>query len=272
MSRIADVLKKAKAENVAWKQPPKIDDKLALDLPSIADVKVPWSLADTTPGRPEPPPPLQLARPIPAERTSRNVAKPPAEVPEDHAVASLVRAVFFAGEASANRRVLFTAVDDSPSAADIVIQVARALARKTAAPVYLVDMDVANPSLHKKFDMAGRVGFSDALAQVGALSRFAHQDESEINLWVVPAGSHTGTPGLGEATTQFRIRSLLESADYVVAYTAAIGRYSDAELFGRLFDGVVLVAQSGMTTPEAIRRAANSLNAAKARLVGTILE
>lgn len=271
MSRIADVLKKAKEENAAWKEPRASAGTPALDPRSIADVKVPWSLTDTLPARPQPPP-LQLAPPIPAASISRNVENRPAEVPEDPAVASLVRAVFFAGASSANRRVLFTAVGDSPSAGDLVNQIGRTLARQTELPVYLVDMDVANPSLHKKFDLAGRVGFSDALAQVGALSRFAHQDKSEINLWVVPAGSHTETPGLGEATTQFRIRSLLESAHYVVAYTAAIGRYSDAELLGRLFDGVVLVAQTGSTPPEALRRAANALNAAKARLVGTILE
>jgi Mrp family chromosome partitioning ATPase len=221
------------------------------------------------------PPP---ASPAPSPAPGR-VDRPAADS-ANHTVASLVRAL--ARDEPSTRHVLFTSVEDSPGAADVVIQVAAALAGQSSGPVYLVDMDLNYPSLHLRFDLTGKNGFSDALKTGGGLRDYSCKVESTGDLWVMPAGLPMGAlapargllaarPAVGDDSTQRRIATLIDTHDYVIVYTAAIGSYPDAELIGRLFDGVVLVVQEG-TPAEATRRAANAVKASKSRLLGTVLD
>ena len=273
MSRIADVLRKAREENAT---PARHVDPSGPSPRSISDVKVPWSL------RAEP------ARPAEPTRTDKPTAGrrrgPPADKAVTEAVSSLVRALFLASDKRSTRHVLFTSVDDSPGAADVVIQIAVALAEQSGGPVYLVDMDLNHPSLHLRFDLEGKAGFADALKKDGALRDYSYKAESAGDLWVMPAGLQMGPasparvlpaaarPDVGDAGTRSRIATLIDTPDYVIAYTAAIGSHSDAGLIGRLFDGVVLVVQAGATTAEATRRAATAVKASKSRLLGTVLD
>jgi Mrp family chromosome partitioning ATPase len=219
---------------------------------------------------PSTPPPSPAAR-LGVER--------PVAAHED--IASFVRDLFLAREHRSPRRVLFTSLEDSPSAADVVVQIATLLAGRWSGPVYLVDMDLHYPSLHLRFGLADKDGFAGALQKDGGLRDFSYKAESAGDLWVMPAGSPMGALpsartavgaglGVGDAAVQRRIATLIDTPAHVIAYTAAIGSYADAELIGRLFDGVVLVVQPGDTAAEWTRRASLALERSKATVLGTI--
>jgi Mrp family chromosome partitioning ATPase len=305
MSRIADALRKARKDGVIS---PGQGDPADLARRSMSDVKVPWSLrgepaAEMEPVQ-EPPPsnepaadlPLYPSTPVPAYTPVAGLPpRPPtvsmerdnidrtAALGADETVASLVHALFLRSDSPSIRHVLFTSVDDSPGAADVVIQIAGALAEDSGARVYLVDMDLNYPSLHLRFGLAGKDGLSDALKTDTALRDSAYRVESAGDLWVVPAGPPIGPlsppralsgaakSGVGDETIQRRLAALIDTPDYVIAFTAAIGTYSDAELIGKLFDGVVLVVQE-TTASEATRRASHAVHTSKSRLLGTVLD
>jgi Mrp family chromosome partitioning ATPase len=192
----------------------------------------------------------------------------------DEAVKSVVRELFLDRDGPAIRRVLFTSVDDSPGAADVVIRVAAVFAAQATGPVYLLDMDLHHPGFDRRFDLEGQPGFSDAVMAGGQLRGYAHSASPESNLWVMPAGLQIDNVRsiADQASTHRRIAALIGTHDDVIGYTAAIGHYPDAELIGRLFDGVVLVLQPHTTTAEATRRAANAVKTSQAQLLGTILD
>src|SRR5262245_36652782 len=123
MSRIADVLKRAREESGtveqhAARQGPR--------LRSIDDVKVSWSIDEAV---------QQPAWPVTSSPSSSPVESSPVplqtarlidSLPKapDAAVASLVQGLFLSGDGSSIHRVLFTPVDDSADSIDVVVQIA----------------------------------------------------------------------------------------------------------------------------------------------------
>ena len=283
MSRIADALQKAEQENAASHTRRTSVHTPELTPRSISDVNVPWPLqgepSSHTPPTSQPleteesehqksPPSPVVHMPVAARRLDR-ISAPSSR--DD--VQPLVRALFLQGQEYSTRRVLFTSVDESTEAADVVIQVAEGLARESREAVYLVDLDLNHPSFQTRFDVEGKPGFAEALIEGSALNAHAYQTETADNVWIVPAGLAAARERVefGDTVTHRQIAALIDIPGYVIACAAAIGAHSDAALIGSLFHGVVLVLQSGVTTGDATRRAAAAVKTSKSRLLGTIL-
>jgi protein-tyrosine kinase len=276
MSRIADVLQKARQENPTRDQVP--HDPGEHTARPLAEVRIPWVLEHTA-SAVAAPPVAELTEAAPAAEKPRKVLTPRrvdvAAPRVDEAIASLVHNLFelrAAGDTNV-RRVLFTSVDDSRGSAEIAPRIGEALAARANGSVCLADLDLHRPTLHHRFQLEGHTGFSDAVLEPGPLRACAHRAPSIANLWLMPAGLPTldARPVLGDPDTHPRLRELLDTFDYVIAYTAPIGLHPDATLLGPIFDGVVLVVDANTTKPEVVRAAAETLERAKARLLGTVL-
>ena len=243
----------------------------------LAHIQIPWdmpnaALAPPPPIIPQTPPESQKLRELPPP-----VAKAPGTRPRgDEAVAGLIRNLFQVRAGAADRavrRLLFTSVDDVPGSTDIAPRVAEALATQSNRSVCLADLDLHTPTLHRRFPVEGQRGFADAVVERGPLRACTHGAPSHPNLWLLPAGLPTldVIPRLGEADIQRRLGDLLATFYYVIAYTAPIALHNDATKLGAVFDGVVLVADATASKAAVVRTAAQSLEQANVRLLGTVL-
>ena len=279
MSRIADALQKSRVETGT-------DQTHGRDLTPLrplAQIQIPWFLGETTSAAAYAPPepevteaPGEQDKPRPVVAPARSDAPPQRPSRNDEAVAGLIRSIFQVRTASdrAVRRLLFTSVDDTRCAIDIAPRVAEALAGQSNRSVCLADLDLHNPTLHKRVAaIQGQRGFADAAVERGPLRACTHGAPSHSNLWLLPAGAPTldVIPRLNDPDTQRRLGDLLATFYYVIGYTAPIGLYNDAAYLGAVFDGVILVVDASATKSTVVRAAAQSLEQANVRLLGTVL-
>jgi Mrp family chromosome partitioning ATPase len=277
MSRIADALQRARTENPASTY---AFDPAAPTPRQLAQVQIPWILGEMSNASVAPPPlgisqapsEPQKLREVPTPATKEPVSRAPRG---EEAIAALIRNLFQvrAGVNRGVRRLLFTSVDDKFGPTDIAIRVAEALATQSNRSVCLADLDLHNPTLHRRFPVEGQRGFSDAVVERGPLRACTHGAPSHSNLWLLPAGLPTldVIPRLGEADIQRRLGDLLATFYYVIAYTAPVGLHVDATQFGAIFDGVILVADANVTKAAVVRTAAQTLEHGNVRLLGTLL-
>jgi hypothetical protein len=281
MSRIADALQKSRSETG-------IDQTHGRDmapLRPLSQVQIPWFLGETTsttvlePPVEEPPAteaPTDPDKPRPVITPTRTEAKPQKLSRNDEAVAGLIRNIFQVRTAAdrAVRRLLFTSVDDTRCSIDIAPRVAEALAAQSNRSVCLADLDLHSPTLQTRVRaIDGQRGFADAVVERGPLRACTHGAPSYSNLWLLPAGAPTldVIPRLNDPDTQKRLGDLLATFYYVIGYTAPIGLYNDAAYLGAVFDGVVLVVDASATKSTVVRAAAQALEQANVRLLGTVL-
>ena len=280
MSRIADALQKSRTEN------PGSDQTAGRDLQPLrplAQVQIPWFLGETTSAVLAPPALEPEVTEAPAEPdkpralvTPPRTEAPPKPARNDEAVAGLIRNIFQVRTANerAVRRLLFTSVDDTRCSIDIAPRVAEALAAQSNRSVCLADLDLHAPTLHNRVPaIEGQRGFADAVVERGPLRACTHGAPSHSNLWLLPAGAPTldVIPRLNDPDTQRRLGDLLATFYYVIGYTAPIGLYNDAAYLGAVFDGVILVVDASATKSTVVRAAAQSLEQANVRLLGTVL-
>ncbi len=278
MSRIADALQKSRGENVN-------DQTLSPDLQTLrplAQVQIPWFLGEspsaTALAPPAPAPAPDIAE-TPAPETPRVVTPPRTELRpgrNDEAVAGLIKNLFQVRTSAdrAVRRLLFTSVDDNRCSSDIAPRVAEALAAQSNRSVCLCDLDLHEPTLPGRVPaIEGQRGFADAVVERGPLRACTHGAPSHANLWLLPAGAPTldVIPRLSDPDTQNRLADLLSTFYYVIGYTSPVGVHADATHLGKVFDGVVLVVDASATKSAVVRTAAQSLEQAKVRLLGTVL-
>ena len=280
MSRIADALQKSRAETGT-------DQTHGRDLTPIrplAQVQIPWFLGETTSAAVlEPPVEEPTATEAPGEHDKpRPVITPPRtdakQKPSrnDEAVAGLIRNIFQVRTAAdrAVRRLLFTSVDDTRCSIDIAPRVAEALAAQSNRSVCLADLDLHSPTLQDRVRaIEGQRGLADAVVERGPLRACTHSSPSHSNLWLLPAGAPTldVIPRLNDPDTQRRLGDLFATFYYIIGYTAPIGLYNDAAHLGAVFDGVVLVVDATATKSTVVRAAAQALEQANVRLLGTVL-
>lgn len=289
MSRIADALQKARDESAA-RGPSQPDPEDARPRP-IAEVQIPWSLEE--PANVAPPPsvvhppdargPAEVPRltpvprrvvPVPAAAPATAAASVRNEDPQ--AIERLVRILFLATEegGSAVRRVLLTTVGQSRGCTEIAPLLAEALAAQVSGTVCLADLDQHTPTLHERYPLEGKLSFSEAAVRPGPLRGCAHRAPSITNLWLMPASQPAvdASPAiLHDSETHRRLGELLATFDYLVAFTGPIADQTEAMLLGTMLDGIVLFVDANRTTSEAVRAAADVLDRAKVRLIGTVV-
>jgi capsular exopolysaccharide synthesis family protein len=136
----------------------------------------------------------------------------------------------------------------------------------------LVDANLRTPSLHKYFATDNLLGLADAVYQSGPVRNFAHQLNGG-NLWLITCGSKTTDPHslLTSDGLRSRLAELRAEFDYVLLDGPPVNLYADTALLGKLADGVVLVVQANSTHREVARKAKESLEGAKVRLLGAVL-
>jgi capsular exopolysaccharide synthesis family protein len=184
----------------------------------------------------------------------------------------LVQRLFILPGSDAPRMVVFCGVETGDGSSWVCARVSETLASQAKGCVCVVDANLRTPFLHEYFRTDNLCGLADAILGRGPIRNFAHQLNGG-NLWLITCGSRTTDPHT--LLTSDRLHSCLTELrakfDYVLLDGPPVNLYADATLLGRLAEGVVLVLQANSTRREAARKAKESLESAKVRLWGAVL-
>jgi polysaccharide biosynthesis transport protein len=138
--------------------------------------------------------------------------------------------------------------------------------------VLLVDCDLRRPCQQKLFKLSSAVGFTNLVVGSAAVDE-ATQGVGIDNLRVISSGPLPPNPAemLDSARSRQVMEELTHHADLVIFDTPPCAVLSDPVVLSTLVDGVLLVIESGETNRNAAAQAVYHLAAAKANLLGAIL-
>jgi hypothetical protein len=177
-------------------------------------------------------------------------------------IQNLVRRVFFSANGSRPvRQVVFSPVEPLSSVRSLCRRVADSLARQTPSSVAILGACPAilcNPE---------RTAEQKIKADLRPLYRIAtHLEE---NLWLVPSAGADS-----EATTQSLhcyLGELRREFEYSILEAPPAGESAHATAMAQFADGIILVLSAHQTRRLAARKAKETLDAAQARVLGTVL-
>jgi capsular exopolysaccharide synthesis family protein len=189
---------------------------------------------------------------------------------------ALMNSVLFASGGETSRRVI---VVTSPGMRDgkttLSVNLAAALA-ETGRRVLLVDADMRKPRIHQIIPTDNSYGLHDVLASPEPIDSMPIEllaKPTEMRgLWLLPSG--TPPSNISKLLHSRRLLELIDRLrdqfELIVLDTPPLLPVSDARLFGRASDGVLLVVRGNQTTREDALRARNVLASDGVPILGTI--
>jgi len=139
--------------------------------------------------------------------------------------------------------------------------------------VLLIDADMRRPMLHNRIGVTGTTGLSACLAGIENPDSVLRQVESLPNLYVLPAGKTPPYPS--EMIASDTMRRLMEhwrsEFDQVVIDTPPVLAVTDAVILSTMADAVIVMARSGVTGHQSLRRARDLLLKVNARIAGVVV-
>jgi capsular exopolysaccharide synthesis family protein len=143
---------------------------------------------------------------------------------------------------------------------------------QTSKKVMVLDADLINPTLHRRFGIANERGLSNLIVgdMDGSVSTGV---KGYPNLSIITAGPipPNSSELLGSTQMRHLMDLLREQYDVVIMDTPPILPVTDAVVASSLADGVILVVQAGKTRSGEVHHAQEVLQAAHANLLGVVL-
>jgi hypothetical protein len=185
--------------------------------------------------------------------------------PEDFAreqIRGLVRRVFFTSGAQPVKQVVFSATESNTDVTDLCDQVGRALALETPTDVAIVGRERQVGQMPRSYAHFGK-----------SAPIKSRTTQAAVNLWRVPGfglreyGEESGTGPYWLA----RLAELRNEFEYSIIHGPVAGISSEAAVLGQLADGMILVLGAHTTRKATARKIKETLEAAQARILGTVL-
>ena len=138
--------------------------------------------------------------------------------------------------------------------------------------VLLVDADMRRPRAHVIFKLPQQPGLSDLMVEQAKTVEVVRRT-SAPNLWVLPAGRLPPNPAELLSSKRFHrfLQKVSEQFDWVIVDSPPVMAVTDASLLAHLASGVLFVTAADVTNRPAAVRAMEQLAAAKAKLLGAVL-
>ena len=136
----------------------------------------------------------------------------------------------------------------------------------------LIDTDMRRPRLHHVFGLPNENGISNAI--IGDVPVDKVSQHSEVtNLDILTCGPTPPNPAELLHTERFRrvLAECVSSYDWVILDSPPTSAVTDPAVLGNVVDGVLLVVKAGATNRHAALQARRQLEAAKARVLGVVL-
>lgn len=147
-----------------------------------------------------------------------------------------------------------------------------ALIQSGQEKVLLVDANLRKPVLHDVFGLERRGGLVELLTGSASGPEVIKQTNFS-GLFVITSGQPAEEPSrlLNSSRLKEALAEWNREYSYVLFDSCPVLNYADAVILSHLVDGVVLVVQAGKTRWEVVRRAQDTLNNAKAVVLGVVL-
>jgi capsular exopolysaccharide synthesis family protein len=139
--------------------------------------------------------------------------------------------------------------------------------------VLLMDADMRRPRAHSVFAIPQEPGLSDLMIDQTKMVIDVVHKSSVPNLWVLPAGHLPPNPAELLSSKRFHrfLDKVREQFDWVIVDSPPVMAVTDASILAHLASGVLFVTAADVTNRPAAVRAMEQLAAAKARLIGAVL-
>jgi protein-tyrosine kinase len=177
----------------------------------------------------------------------------------------LVRQVFLPGWPKPARQVVLSPVDETTNISEVCLALSEALTAQVSGSVCVVEADSNESNALPESESNDARGHIDGLRNVS--QRISNR------LWLVTQdglfGQHRG--GFSTAWLRGRLAELRLEFDYTIVQAPAAVAYSQTALLGHLCDGLILVLQANATRRATAKKVQEMLDAAHARVLGTIL-
>jgi capsular exopolysaccharide synthesis family protein len=153
----------------------------------------------------------------------------------------------------------------------VAINLALAFASEGVEKTLLIDADLRRPSIGPRLDPSPQLGLAEVLDDEAELNH-AVLHIKDTSLDVLPAGESSRTDPaqlLASDVARRLFDGFREAYDRVVIDSPPIIPFTDADVVGKLSDGVLLVTRSGMTPKSAYPQLISSVTST--RILGTVL-
>lgn len=139
--------------------------------------------------------------------------------------------------------------------------------------VVLVDADLRRGALHEVFRLSNASGLTTLLRNPSAPLDDVAQATEEPNLKVVTTGPQPPNPAelVGSKRMQAVLKMLEGAADIVIFDSPPVQAVTDAALLSSSVDGTLLVVEATRGRRRAVRGAAETLQRARANVLGVVL-
>jgi capsular exopolysaccharide synthesis family protein len=156
--------------------------------------------------------------------------------------------------------------DKSAVAANLAVTMAQ-----SGRSTILVDSDLRRPTLHDLFQLDAEPGLTNVI--LGEYDGLPLQETRVENLSLLASGPKPPNPAdmLGSKRVDALIEDLVGKADFVIFDSPPAIAVTDAAVLGVKVDGVLLVISAGKTRRDHAERAKETLEKARARIVGVTL-
>lgn len=181
-------------------------------------------------------------------------------------VVKLVQRLFVFPNSHAPRSVVFSSVEGSGST-QVCFRVAEVLAEGSASVCVISTWAPVPESVEGANECRGWAG---AITSSGPITEFVLPTVVE-NLWLIPAGTQETAHLFPSNELRSRIVELKKEFDYVLIDAPALTASPNAVVLGQMADGVILVVEANCTRHETARIAKETLDGAKVKVLGAIL-
>ena len=168
--------------------------------------------------------------------------------------------------------ILFTSTKQNEGKSTVIANVAYSFSKLENCKVLLMDLDLRNPSVHKKFKVGNIYGVTDVLLEKRSFQGCVKETDVK-NLDIITAGEIPFNPSeiLSSKKMKEFINNLQDVYDYVFIDTPPIGIVTDAGILSTYSDGVAMVVGSGEVPIDLAKTSMKRLNKVNANIVGVIL-
>lgn len=138
--------------------------------------------------------------------------------------------------------------------------------------VLLVDTNLRDPFLHKKFNLNNENGLTELFFNKSLLREVVKKTEYN-NLFVITSGTpHMNPFMILESESLFnQIKEIKKVFDWVLFDSPPVNTFNDAAALAARMDGVIIVVQAEKTRWEVARTVKNKLENAGGNILGVIL-
>jgi len=178
--------------------------------------------------------------------------------------------VLFSSPDEGARSVLVSSAGPGEGKTCVTCNLAIAIAQ-TGQRVLVIDTDLRRPRVHEVFNVRQEPGLSNLI--VGDAKPSDVIKTSTAGVTVLPAGKIPPNPAELLGSKRFRelFARLSEHFDWIIVDSPPVMAVTDASVVAHMVSGVMFVVSSEMTNRHAAKSAIDQLSAARARVIGAVL-